>query len=289
MLTLDIWLVSVILFKILIYISAFMAAGTMLYLIVMKPDDAMKRSLCRMSFIMGLIAMVATALNIPLQTGQMLDAGFKGMFDREMLSLIMGEGLGISSLMRAIGLIVLITAAFIASMRPFFVVIGAVLVCLSFAYIGHTTQYNYLVSVVLMLHLLAISYWMGVLWPLYRLSASHETRPGAALVAKRFGTQALFIVTIVIISGLILAVIILGGLQALFTSFYGWILIVKITSVGLLLSVAALNKLYFVPALFNADDHATKNLRSSICLEAFVFVFIFVLIAYLTTAINLPS
>ncbi|MEP3265973.1 MAG: CopD family protein [Hyphomicrobiales bacterium] len=290
MLMWDIWLTTAVLLKLIVYISSFMAIGSMLFIIMVQPTlNTLQKNLLNITITMCLIALVTTAISIPVQAGQMLDSGIIGMMDREMLQLVVQGPSGTSTFIRAVGLLILIGAVFFISTRLILIPIGAFMVALSFALVGHATEQAMWLSSFLTLHLLAVSYWIGGLWPLHRLVSSIDTRPMAGLLARRFGKQAQYIVPVLIVTGVIFSVMLVGSFQALFGSLYGWVLIGKISVVCLLLGLAALNKLVLVPSLLKADEQAATRLRLSIRFEAFSFFIILFIISVLTSAITPPK
>ena len=289
MLMWDVWLTTAILLKLIIYISSFMATGSMLFILMVQPTlNTLRKNLFNITFVMCLIALVTTAISIPLQAGQMLDNGIVGMMDREMLQLVVQGPSGMSSFIRVIGLLSLIGAAFYISMHLILIPIGTFMVALSFALTGHATEQAVWLNGLLILHILAVSYWIGGLWPLHLLSKSIDTRLMAGQLAHRFSKQAVYIVPILIVAGVILAAVLLGSFQALLASLYGWVLIGKISAVCVLLTLGALNKLALVPSLLKADGRAAKHLRLSIGFEGIIFFIILVITASLTSAITPP-
>lgn len=290
MVDLDTWLISAIIAKGLLYISTFAATGSMLFLIVLKPSQtSVKIALLRWCIIGALISLIVTGLRISIQAGQLLDDGIVGMMDRDMLALVGGAPLGQSSLLRALGIVFLMSGALWTSMRLVLGILGTAMIALSFAFVGHATTEITFLGALIFYHLIAVSYWFGALMPLYRLAGDQNTWREAGLLAERFGRQAAFIVPLLIAVGGVFAYSLLGSIQAIFTSTYGQVLLVKITVVSILLALAALNKLRFVPALNQGNPTAAKHLRTSIKWEALAFAGIFIITAILTSAVNLPE
>lgn len=290
MVDLDTWLISAIIAKGLLYISTFAATGSMLFLIVLKPSQtSVKIALLRWCIIGALISLIVTGLRISIQAGQLLDDGIVGMMDRDMLALVGGAPLGQSSLLRALGIVFLMSGALWTSMRLVLGILGTAMIALSFAFVGHATTEITFLGALIFYHLIAVSYWFGALMPLYRLAGDQNTWREAGLLVERFGRQAAFIVPLLIAVGGVFAYSLLGSIQAIFTSTYGQVLLVKITVVSILLALAALNKLRFVPALNQGNPTGAKHLRTSIKWEALAFAGIFIITAILTSAVNLPE
>ena len=66
------------------------------------------------------------------------------------------------------------------------------------------------------------------------------TRVGTIL--RRFGDIAFVVVSSLVAAGVILALLMLGSLEALLSSSYGQLILIKVTLVAVLLALAALNK-----------------------------------------------
>jgi putative copper resistance protein D len=80
-----------------------------------------------------------------------------------------------------------------------------------------------------------------------------------------------------------------GSFPALIGTGYGQALIVKVLLVGLLLGLAAANKLRFIPALRNGDPAAAGHLSKSISVEWLVILAVLGTTAVLTTNLTLPT
>ena len=100
-----------------------------------------------------------------------------------------------------------------------------------------------------MIHLLAIALWIGILTPLRRLASSVSSFADAATVGHQFGVIASDDCSRVDCRGGYMSYQLVGSLEALTETEYGQALIIKVLLVGLLLGLAAANKLRFVPAL----------------------------------------
>lgn len=287
---LDVWLLSLIFLKILLYTSSLLACGSMLFIVMVRPEDSeLEQRLLSVAMIFALIGLVTTGVQTVLQSGQLLDEGISGIFDGYMLVILLQGPLGASSFARGLGLVLLIITVIIPSLRILLIPLGAIYVALSFGLIGHATKNPNLLGPLITVHILAISYWIGGLLPLHRLARRPETMKIAAHLAITFGRQAMIIIPFLIASGLIVAYCLLESLQALYGTSYGRLLIAKIIAVSLLLALGAMNKLYWVPRLMNGDSKAAETLRASIRWEAFAFLIIFAITATLTSALHLPE
>lgn len=286
----DIWLIGAVLAKLLLYTGTFTATGSMLFLLISDPrDKAVRKALLWWAGLGALLALAFTGLRLGLQAGQLLDDGISGMIDPDMLTLVSESPLGHASLLRSLGIVILLSGVLWAAIRFICGLLGAALMVLSFAFVGHATTDMNLLGILIVFHLLAVSYWFGALMPLYRLSGDERTRQEAGILAERFGRQATFVIPVLIIAGGIFAVLMLGSVQAVFASSYGLTLVAKLCVVGILLMLGAINKLRFVPALVAGHVTGARHLRTSIRWEAALFIAVFTATAILTSAVNLPA
>ena len=140
---------------------------------------------------------------------------------------------------------------------------------------------------VLLVHLAAAAFWIGILTPLRRLAI--DDLPAAASLGTRFGRIAVCTVPLLIVAGIVMAWRLLGDLSDLVTTSYGFVLLAKITAVGVLLAAGAANKLRFVPAMRRGERAAAEGLRRSIAVEWLAVAAVLLLTAALTGLAGLPG
>ncbi|MES2194401.1 MAG: copper resistance protein CopC [Pseudomonadota bacterium] len=149
---------------------------------------------------------------------------------------------------------------------------------LSLASSGHAASATpqWLTAPAVFLHGVAAAFWVGALAPL----AAMAWRPAQPLlpVLNRFSKAAIFVVTLLVLTGLTLAIVQLGSLDAINETQYGFILAIKSILVAILLGVAGLNRYLLTPALA-ADPHNTRPLRRSILAECIIAVAILAVVA----------
>ncbi|MEP3629664.1 MAG: CopD family protein [Hyphomicrobiales bacterium] len=290
----DGWTLAIILIKAGLYVTSFVAAGTVLFLISVRPNGPAIHGPTRLfSGASSLIALSFLALHVAAQAGFLADEGFAGMVDRDMINIILEGPLGLSSKVLLLGLLTILLTSFIP--MPINVIygwvagIGALFIVISFTLIGHTTNGNIPVSAGLIaLHLFAVSFWLGALWPLYRQAQNNKVDELIA-TAESFGKQAMLVVPALLVAGLVLSVFLVGSVTALFTTAYGLLLIGKVGLVILLLGLAALNKYRFIPALKENEPEALNHFTRSVRLEVLLFSGILLITAVLTSALELPT
>ena len=167
--------------------------------------------------------------------------------------------------------------------------LGGVIAIVSFGQIGHISDRGArLLDAALMIHLLSVALWIGILTPLRRLASSGQTYAAAATVGHRFGVLASVTVPWLIVAGVYMSYQLVGSFAALRETDYGQALIVKTLLIGLLLGLAAANKLRFVPALRLGDGTGARHLAKSIDAEWVIIIAILGTTAVLTTSLTLP-
>lgn len=276
--------------KLAIYLSSFLAAGILLFLVMLPvSNEGLRRELLRWAAFSTIIGALASSWRVMVQAGRLMDDAVF-MTDPEIIMIVLDGPLGTSTLVRLVGLVIIVLSIFFSGMRTPGTFAGALLVALSFALTGHATRDpQWSLTILITVHLLAVSYWFGALLPLYRLAGSGQDHHIAADMSHRFGQQATFIVPVLILVGASFAYLLTGGVDVLIGSAYGQMLIVKLLLVAMVLGIAGLNKLRLVPALKANQDGAANQFRLSLRWETFVFVLIFFATALLTTSFTVPG
>ena len=142
------------------------------------------------------------------------------------------------------------------------------------------------------LHLIAASAWVGGLLPLAVLLAAARGRPGEAWArvvrdsVGRFSTLGLTSVSVLIVSGLVNSLILVGSLEALRVTQYGLVLIVKLMVFALMLAFAAVNRVRLTPRLAFAgapSADALQQLTRNSVIEIVLGYVVFILVGLLGT------
>ncbi len=96
------------------------------------------------------------------------------------------------------------------------------------------------------LHLCAASFWIGGLLPLAifltRARAPSSLGDRALLVLRRFSTLSSTCVGVLIVSGISNSWLLVGSINALLTTRYGWLLLAKLAAFGILVCLGARNR-----------------------------------------------
>jgi len=286
----DVWEMAAIVVKLMLYVGVMGASGLVIIRLMFSGLLSPLRS--RMTLHTALLAgfaFVATVLGFMLQ-GAALTGGVDGMSDPEMLGLLWQTRVGDVLIYRVAGTALIMAGLFTPRIGPWVSLVGVGLALWSFTQIGHVPEVAQTgVRFLLLLHLLGAAFWVGVLGPLWALSRQAEFVKTAALLGHRFGQVALAIVPAMILAGVVMAWLLLGDLSALVTTGYGLTLFAKLALVGVVMALAAANKLRFVPSMQGGDLRAARHLARSIEIETVVILFVLVATATLTSVLTLPN
>ena len=270
--------------KFALYLAVMTSAGTVMATLMFRLERT--RGLAMTFAVLGIVAAI---LAFSLR-GANLTGDVSGLTDPEMLKLLWATPVGTALLLRLVGIGLLIAGLLMGRVGTWFSVLGGVIAIWSFDQVGHVSgRETTLLNLALMLHLLTVALWIGVLTPLKRLASSSSTYASAADVGHRFGVVASATVPVLIIVGGYMGYQLVGSFTALVDTSYGQAMIIKVLLVGLLLGLAAANKLRFIPALRTGDPAAANHLSKSISVEWIVILAVLGMTAVLTTNFNLPT
>ena len=259
------------------------AAGSALALLALtRFDGATARSIRRTAVAAAAFAVAASVLRIPVRASFLMGGTFSGAFDPAIVGMVAESPLGTSLWVRLGGLALVSLVVVDRRAARAAAGLGAVLVCASFAFRGHSLEEPRLVlGVLVTFHLLGLAFWVGVFAPLHRLAGRDAHAAGA--LAAEFSAWAVRIVPALAAAGVALFVILTADPLAALGTPYGQLLAVKLALFTLLLGLAALNRYRLTPALQMRTLRAGANLRRSIRLEALVVLAILATTATLTT------
>ena len=235
-----------------------------------------------------------------LQIGQINQQGLVGMLDMQM-GLILAEstlGSGLQwrlagFLLAALaGLFLLVPGSMPRLIKPGFVLgaIGSCLFAWSFAILGHVNMHGIDMQIAAALHFLAVSVWVGALYPLAQLChvsdlSNDPNREELTAVMTSFGRAGWWFIGVMVVSGLWMAWQLTGSWNALTDTVHGRFLLLKLSLVACLMGLGMLNKFRWVARLHSgiAYDATVIALRRTIYLEMGVASLIVLAVALLTT------
>ena len=213
--------------------------------------------------------------------------GFTSFYDWELYAMLLSGKPGLSWGLALSGFSSCLFAVIICWRRKFFtllMLLSVAAILLSFSFSGHMVSSAWYGKLALLLHLLAISLWLGSLLPLWQLTRVAEPTL-LAKVMDSFGRKALVFVSILLVMGVVMLQMLLGDLRLLWQTAYGQTLLLKFSLVTLLLGLGATNKLCLVPQL--AKPGVVKRLRAVIGVEMLAGVLVLGITAWATVVIGL--
>jgi putative copper export protein len=298
LLDLDDWQSLAIVTKAMTYGASFTAAGGVMFLgcfhdlLSGQEYLALKRFVVRAAW----MAMLLSVLRIAVMNG-MLSGELSGMLDVAMTQMVLQSSEGAATGLRLASLLVIV----ILCRKPLHgfslwsALSAATIASTSFTLVGHASEvtmkagFSLLSQSLLCIHLLGLAFWLGALWPLHRSTHDDDIARIAAIM-ERFGKLAARVVGLLIAAGLLLLwLLLLGKVDALWSSSYGQLFVVKLFCVALLLVLAAMNKLRLAPLLRIGGDTATVKLRRSIMAEMIVASLVLLVTACFTTVVGPAS
>ncbi|WP_232480197.1 copper resistance D family protein [Roseomonas sp. KE2513] len=205
------------------------------------------------------------------------------VLDPEIWTVMLTSRPGISVITTWAGLLAVGLATWIGPGAMVFGAAGILAIAASFTAVGHTTQHQprTLLATALVVHLLAVSFWAGSLWPL--ALASRRGGPTAARLVEGWARAAGWIVGGLVLAGAVLAWLLVGRLDALVTTPYGLALLAKVGLVGVLLGFAAWHRFRLTPALAANTPGSGARLAASIGWETLVMIAVFWAVAEMTS------
>lgn len=280
----DFWYWSHIAVKVGIYLTAMASTGALLFLVILKPqDEGTRDALLRRSVSALIIFTILALFEVSVQTAALLDDGPSGLIDVETMNIILVGPMGASLFYKLASIALLMTAILSKLLRPLLSIIGSLILFFAFTRLGHATHEAWILPAVLMVHLCAISFWYGALYPLSKMLGDGATIAEASYLAEKFGKLAIMPVVVLAAAGIYFATFTLGSFAALANSPYGNLILLKLGCVIGLLGLASINKFNLVPALKSTDRQDAIRLRTSIFLEKCLFLGIFITTAIVTS------
>lgn len=281
--------IAAILAKLLIYVGTLGAVGLVIIQLVFAEHVApLRQTLRRQTVVLAGLALLASALGF-LLGGAALTGDLAGMTDLTMLGLLWQTQPGDALLARTIGMLLVIFGVALPRHGNWVSLVGGLVALWSFARIGHVPSIQGAgAKVLLLVHLLAVAFWIGVLPPLRALCRSPEQLLRAAALGHRFGQIAAVVVPVLALAGLLLAWMLLGTPRAVISTGYGRTLLIKLVLIAAILGLAARHKLRFVPAMQAGNTQAARLLARSIEIETALFLVVLTTTATLTSVLTLP-
>jgi copper transport protein len=251
------------------YAGALLAAGGVAFLVwVHDRVPAEQRALTRLLFVAALVTIAVTVVGFGLQAMLVTGLGLRAVVSASALASVAGSSYGLGTAVLLVGLVVLVVA--VRRLWDRWAVAGSLggagLVLGSFALSGHSanTSPGWLVVAADLAHVLAGAAWFGglvlLLVALRRRRAADDAIGGGTMVG-RFSTMAVAAVALATVAGVALSWAEVRASRALFSTAYGWTLLVKLGIVAAVVAMGAYNQRRLIPALRRAQGAPWPKLR----------------------------
>jgi copper resistance protein D len=194
------------------------------------------------------------ALEAARMTGEMSGVMNPAM---QKMALLSREGAAFTA--RVLGMLLVLVGLRKAHHSSALSLMGACLSVAAFTLVGHTSvpPHRFAAATLVTLHLLAVAFWLGALWPLY-LAAKREQPATTARVIEAFSWAATWIVPLILLAGIGLTAVLVPSV-AVFGEPYGRLLLLKTGLFIALMAMASLNKWRFGPACAKGDTAAFER------------------------------
>lgn len=287
------WIFAAWIIKISLYLStAFVIGGAFSYFLLGHYAE-IKKGMVNYITIGAALGFMSSTLGFLFLVGSFANTGLLGMFDWNYINILINTATGHAHLLRMISFALLLALLIfklkmhrteISLFEKCIWPIPVLLIAYSFSQLGHVTNLSTFAQLLLTIHVLLMSVWMGSLYPLWKTSHIISGLPLKQSM-HLFGQIAAFIVGILIACGITIALLLFKDFDVLIATPYGQGFIIKLVLVIGILLLAAFNKWYFSPRLQQAKF--AKQLGYAILFEMSLGFMILMTTAYITTVVGI--
>ena len=287
------WMWATWLTKVILYLSVAFVVGGFFCYVLLRQYLVIKESLLKYITIGAGLGLISSTLGFFILNGSFANSGLIGMWDLTYLNILINTPTGQIQIIRSISFALLLIIMLVKLSRRkmevsitestiFIILLTPIL--FSFSQLGHVANLPFFAQILLSVHVLFMSLWMGSLYPLWKISRKISGLPLKDRM-HIFGRIAAFIVAILIVCGTSIAFLLFKDINSLINTPYGLGFIIKILFVMSILMLAAFNKWYFTPRLQNPKF--AKNLSYAILFEMFLGFSILLTTGYITTVVGI--
>lgn len=215
------------------------------------------------------VGAVAAPLEIGLQGLDLLGQPLAALFDGGVWVAGFETSLGPSAILALAAIMLATLASYLRQARSGLVVsiIAFALIGAAFAATGHASaaEPQWLTRPAVFLHGAGVAYWIGALMPLWVLLRGDPATAVGAL--REFSRTIPFALGALIGTGAMLAIVQLGGFDAVLTTQYGRVFAIKMALVVVLLALAAFNRWRLTKPAGRGEVAATRHLVRALAIE----------------------
>ncbi|PZA12096.1 copper resistance protein [Rhodopseudomonas palustris] len=224
------------------------------------------------SIVTALLGLAALVVSVGLQGLDVLDLPLARLGEAAVWRAGGSGSFGDAATLSGIALVVALAALRWRGWNARLLSLGAVVsLGTAFAVSGHaaTAEPRTLASAAVWVHGVSLALWIGALLPLALAIGKRDTAPATL---RRFSRTIPAAIVALLISGVALAAVELGRLDALWQSDYGRVLVAKLVLVGLLLGLALWNRVRLTPRVLAGEGAAVRTMRASIMAELMLVI-----------------
>ncbi|MUN63124.1 hypothetical protein GMA12_08220 [Kocuria sediminis] len=282
----------------LVYLGIFAAAGLAVFdlLLLAAPPGTAPGGRRRVRALAGLGAAAAVAgavASVPATAMWQSGAALTALADPVLWRTALGSDAAVAAGMTVAGTVVAVgalprAAGDRASPAGRLALGGVAVAVASLVVVGHSraVQPSWLVVTADAVHVAAGVVWIGGILGLLAVLGRARDLPvrQATATLVRFSSVAAGSVLALTVAGVILGWRILGGVEDLVSTRYGWLLLLKVLVVAGVVGVAAWNRYVLLPRLRARPDRAARDdLRSALHSEGALLLFVLVLTGVLSS------
>lgn len=280
------WRTPVAINRFLIYAAGALSAGSALLLVVLSFPSSVATVVRAQGRLSALLTAIVLPLAIGLGGAEMQAGTAAALFSTRAWATGLGSTLGSSAMIGVPGALLLWRAMRNDNPGVGWLLAGAALVIGSFLVTGHaaTAAPAWLMAFVVGVHLVAVAFWFAALLPL-RHAVNHLSASDAGSLLDQFSARGVVAVACLAVSGAIVSYVQVQDVTALWTTDYGFRLLVKLALVAVVVALAVLNKQRLTGRLRAEATGATAALSRTIRAE---YILILVIMA-VAVSLTLPS
>ena len=268
----------------LAFVLLFQACGAQFFLALAgRALDRSVRPIRRVALTTALCGCVLLGAHLMLDAAR-LTGNYAGMFDSDMQRVSLTTAGAAAQVLQMAALLAVAFGMWTQGPIGRAVALGGAFIAITaFLLAGHTSTHPWraILALLLLLHLLAVAFWFGSLLPL-GIALHRESPRVAALALAAFSRWAIWLVPLLAAVGIALVLGIAQGVPR-FDEPYGALILAKLVAFAVLLGLAGLNKLRFVPAVERGQQSASYALQTSMAVEAAILVGVLATTAVLTS------
>lgn len=287
------WIYATWLVKVILYLGiAFVVGGAFCYFLLGRYVE-IKETILQYITIGTVLGLISSVLAFFILIGSFANTGLSGMWDTNYINILINTLTGHIHIIRSISFSLLLIFMIIklakgtthlSKVEKIIFTILLTPIVISFSQLGHVTNLPIFAQILLSVHVLLMSLWMGALYPLWKTSKKITGLPLKERM-HLFGRIAAFVVGILLACGASIALLLIKDFNTLLNTPYGHGFIIKILFVLSILLLAAFNKWYFTPRL--QDPKFAKQLGYAILFEMTLGLSILLTTGYITTVVGI--